>query len=160
MRNESGPRAAVWATTICLLAAAFEATISGQNVASRFARLTTPSVSPPFWGWCVIGVAYYVVCFVVLYRLIGHGKPGGWRRVTLGLAVALMLTNAVWNWAFFGAHGRLLALVLLVPYNEMALALLLAAARVDRVAQLAFLPYSIFLIYADYWALAVWRLNS
>ena len=81
------------------------------------------------------------MCFVVLYRVIRHGRSGVWRNVALALVMLLMIANAGWNWAFFGIQDLFVSFLVLVPYNAVVIALLVTVVRVDRVAMLALLPY-------------------
>jgi tryptophan-rich sensory protein len=153
-------KATAAALAICLLAALLEGAFSGASPEAYLARLAMPPFSPPLWAWYLIGAAYYVTCFVVLLRVIRHGKRGTRRGVALALVVALMVMNAVWNWVFFGMQDPLVSALVLVPYSVLAIALLVTLAGVDRAAALTLVPYVVYLAYADYWGFGVWRLNS
>ena len=145
---------------VCLVAAILEAALSGTNVKGYLASLTLPPFSPPLWAWYLIGAAYYVMCFAVLYRVIRHGRSGVWRNVAIALVMLLMVANAAWNWAFFRIQDPFVSFLVLVPYDAVVAALLVMVLRVDRMATLALLPYASYLVFANYWGYGVWRLNS
>ncbi|HKI86845.1 MAG TPA: TspO/MBR family protein [Thermoanaerobaculia bacterium] len=147
------------ALAVCVLAAVLEAALSGTNVEAYLASLAMPPFSPPLWAWLAIGAVYYLICFIVLYRVIRHGQTSGWRTSSLALVMVLMVANAAWNWTFFGIQDPFVSLLVLGPYNAVVVALLFTVSRVDRVAMSALLPYAVYLIYADYWSHGVWRLN-
>src|SRR5262245_43949723 len=78
----------VWvALLICALAATLEAVWAGGGVKQRFAALEMPRWAPPLGLWIVIGVAYYVIFFVVFARVLNL-PPSPAQRVALGLILA------------------------------------------------------------------------
>lgn len=108
----------------------------------------------------VIGGAYYVICFVVLYRLFLL-PPLLLRTVALALLGALMLVNALWNYFFFRSRNLRHAYFLGWPYSAIALSLfLLLLLKVDPLAAYCFLPDVIYLVYANFWGYRVWQLNA
>jgi len=92
---------AVAAALVCIAGAGAEALLAGPGVRQRLEQLRQPPMSPPFAVWMVIGGAYYVICFTLLFRLF----RGEWREGIGALAVAsvvlLMSLNALWNLYFF-----------------------------------------------------------
>jgi len=62
-------RPLLYALGTCLVSVALEGLFAGGGIKQRLAELRVPEFTPPLWGWIVIGLCYYVICFVVLYRL-------------------------------------------------------------------------------------------
>ena len=151
--------ALLFAAIACAISAALEGLFAGRGVKEHMASLRMPRYSPPLWLWYIIGAVYYVGCFVVLYRLLGHVPPSGSRTAALVLTLLLMSINAGWNYIFFRARSLRGAFLAGVPYNLIALALMVALLPLDSTAALVFAPYVLYLIYANFWGYRLWRLN-
>jgi|ERR1041385_3414738 len=143
---------------ICAVAAALEGVLAGQGVKQRFAQLRMPLLSPPFEIWIIIGIAYYVICFVVLYRLLVL-PPTKLHTAALGLILIVLLANAFWNYLFFRLRSLRLSFIAGVLYSLIALGLLIVLYKLDRIGAWVFLPYAVYLLYANWWGYALWRTN-
>ena len=145
---------------ICAGAAALEGVAAGRDVRARFAELQLPRFSPPLAMWIAIGLGYYVVCFVVLLRLLSLDSASTQRAVALGLLIAAMLINAAWGWLFFRLKNMRASYLTYLPYGIIILALATLLLRIDPGSALVLLPYLVYLIYAAWWGRALWRLNG
>src|SRR5438046_8571038 len=92
----------VTATIVCLIAAVLEALVTGSDPRSRFRRLRLPSYSPAFRIWILIGLFYYVMCFVILRHVLSAADFSGVHRSALVFVIAMLGGNASWNGLFFG----------------------------------------------------------
>jgi tryptophan-rich sensory protein len=151
-------RPLIYSLAVCAISAGLEGILAGSEVRERFAELRQPRFSPPLPVWFVIGGAFYVVCFTVLYRLWSL-PPTGARNAGLGLLLGLMAMNAAWNYVFFRARNLLLSFLAFPPYGLLALALCAVTFELDRIAALSILAYVAYLGYATVWAYALWRIN-
>jgi tryptophan-rich sensory protein len=136
-----------------------EALFAGGGIKQRLSELRVPRYVPPLWGWVAIGAFYYLICFVLLYRLFSLSESTPGRQWALGLLFAMLLINALWNYFFFRARNLFHAFVLGLPYVLIALALFALLLRVDRTAAFYLLPYLIYLLYAGVFGYRVWKLN-
>lgn len=153
-------RAIIYSLVICALGAGLEGLCAGKGIKQRLANLRLPVYAIPFWGWMVIGGIYYVICFAILYRLFLLPPIPG-KFAAFVLIGAIMFFNALWNYFFFRTGNLFHAYLLGLPYNALALFLfLLLLLRVDRTAAWYFLPYILYLFYANFWGYRVWELNS
>ena len=152
-------RAIIYSFAICALGAALEGLFAGRGIKQRLASLRLPSYAVPFWGWMVIGVLYYVICFAVLCRLfLLPSSPG--RSAAFALVGAIMFINALWNYFFFRTRNLFHAYLLGLPYGVIAISLfLLLLLRLDRIAAWCLLPYILYLFYASIWGYRIWKLN-
>ena len=152
-------RAIIWSAGVCAIAALLEALFAGGNIRRRLADLRTPPYTVPFWGWIVIGGLYYVMCFAVLFQLL-RLTAGAPRTVALVLIGAFMFTNAFWNYFFFRKRNLFHAYLLGLVDSVIAVALfLLLFLRLHVDAAWNFMPYIIYLCYANIWGYRVWQLN-
>ena len=148
----------MYSLAICLISAAFEGILAGRGVRERFAELRLPRFSPPLPVWFVIGGAFYVVCFTVLYRLWSLPATGI-RNTGLGLLVGMMAMNALWNYVFFRAQNLLLSFLAFLPYGLVALTLCVLTFQLDSIAAVSILAYIAYLGYATVWGYRLWRIN-
>ena len=154
-------RPTVLALVVCAAAAVAEGVAAGGDVTARFAELRLPPWSPPIAVWIGIGVAYYVMCFVILRRLFSKPLAGTVTgRLALVLIGAMMLANAAWGLLFFRLEDLRLSFLAFPPYAILTLALGAVLVRADRVAALVLLPYLLYLVYATWWGYRLWRLNE
>jgi hypothetical protein len=80
------------ALALCAVGAGLEGIAAGSGVKQRFAALTLPRWAPPLSLWIALGVAYYVVCFMVLSRVLL--PPSAARTVALAFILLIMAINA------------------------------------------------------------------
>ena len=151
-------KAALGALAICAVAAALEGLFAGRGVKRRLTELRQPPHSPPFAVWVCIGLCYYLICFVVLSRLI-EATPSALRWAAFALVTTLLIGNAVWNLVFF-RHKKVEASAMIsVAYAAVALTVAILLLLVDPVSAWVFLPYLIYLAYGTWWVFALRRLN-
>jgi tryptophan-rich sensory protein len=151
---------AVYALAICVVSVALEGIFAGGGIKRRLAELRVPKFVPPLSGWIAIGIFYYVICFVMLYRLFSMPSSVPMRPWALGVLGGLMFINALWNLFFFRTRNLFHAFVIGLPYVVLAAMLFGMLWRLDRPAAWAFLPYVIYLVYATRFGYLVWRLNE
>ena len=151
-------KAALVAIAICLSAAALEGLFAGRGTKRRLAQLRQPPHSPPFAVWVVIGLCYYLICFIVLFRLISSSRSPLW-WAAFALVLALLIGNALWNLAFFRLKNLEASAIILVTYVAFALVLATLLMLVDVVSGWVFVPYLVYLAYATWWLLSLRKLN-
>ncbi len=144
---------------ICVAAAGTEGLCAGAGVSQFMKGLQQPRWSLPMWAWYLVGLAYYVACFVALYRVLGLGLEEFLPRITFILLLALMAGNAGWNWIFFRQKNLRLSFQSFVPYGLLAVVLLWSLMQVDALAAGVFALYVAYFPYALAWGYQVWKLN-
>jgi benzodiazapine receptor len=155
------PRPLIYSLGICIVSVALEGLFAGSGIKHRLAELRAPRFTPPLWGWIVIGLGYYVICFSVLYRLFSLSSAGDMEpRVHFALLGGIMLTNAFWNYFFFRTRNLLHAFLIGVPYSVLAVALFGLLLEFDRTSAWMLFPYLVYLLYANYFGYRIWKLNQ
>jgi tryptophan-rich sensory protein len=150
--------ALIYSLIICAVGVALEGLFAGGGIKQRLAELRLPRYAVPFWGWVIIGVLYYVICFALLYRLF-RLPPSLLRSAALALIGAMMFINALWNYFFFRTRNLFHAFLLGLPYSLIAFALLAVFLRIDPPAAVWLSPYLLYLFYATVWGYRTWKLN-
>jgi benzodiazapine receptor len=152
-------RASLIALAVCGVAAGLEGVAAGTGVRQRFAALRMPRWSPSLTLWIVIGAAYYLVCFMVLTRLLALPSSG---QVTTAIALLLtvMLVNAYWNFLFFRRRDLRLSFLAGVVYSVTAVGLFVFLCQLDTPAAWWLSPYVAYLVYANAFGYGVWQANQ
>lgn len=154
-------RALIYSLALCIASVALEGLFAGSGIKRRLAELRVPRLAPPLWGWIVIGLCYYVICFMVLYRLFSLPPgSGSQQHVPLALLIGVMLINAFWNYFFFRTRNLLHAFLIGIPYSGLAVALFGLLLGFDRTAAWVLFPYLAYLFYANYFGYRIWKLNE
>jgi tryptophan-rich sensory protein len=144
----------------CLVALGLEGFCAGGDIRQRLGELRTPPHVPPLWGWILIGIFYYVMCFAVLHRLFLIASAVPLRNDALVLMASLMLINANWNYFFFRNRNLFRAFLIGLPYSGIGVLLFVVLVfRLDRIAGWFLFPYLIYLFYANLWGYRTWKLN-
>lgn len=153
-------RAIIYSLTACAVSVTLEGVFAGSGIRHRLSQLRVPRYAPALWGWVVIGASYYLICFVVLYRLFSISETSPPRQWALGLLFTLMFINALWNYFFFRTRNLFHAFVIGFPYALIALVLFVLLLHLDRTAAFCLLPYLLYLFYAGAFGYHIWKLNA
>ncbi len=116
--------------------------------------LQRPRMQLPLAGFAAVGVVYYLLMGVVLYRAADRRDSTATR-----LALVVLVLNEVWNVGFFGRRsvrtGFFGILAFLVPLTALQI-----AVSNDRGSSMLLAPYTAWVICYDVpWTLQLWRLN-
>jgi translocator protein len=149
----------IYSIGACAVSVGLEASFAGPGIKQRLAELRVPRFTPPLWGWIVVGVFYYVICGLVLYRLFSLPAIEPARVPALAILGAIMFINALWNYFFFRTRNLRHAFLIGLPYAGLAMILVGILLRLDRFSAWLFLPYVVYLIYASRFGYLTWRLN-
>ena len=139
-------QALVYSLAFCAAGAALEGLCAGGGIKQRLAELRLPRYAVPFWGWVIIGGLYYVIAFMILYRLFSL-PPSLPRNNAFALLGAIMFINALWNYFFFRTRNLFHAYLLgpALQRNRGCAPYCLAANRSVRRA-LVFALHSLFVL--------------
>lgn len=151
------PRPLLYAIMPCILAVIAEALLMGQSGSEYVKSLKQPSIAPPQWAWAPIGLAYYLICVLTLYRLFAQETL---RAIPIVLVLAVLAANAFWNYIYFRRHDLRAVFWYSVAYSGLVLVLIPVLLIADRVAALAFSVYAAYLPYALAVFYRTWKLNA
>jgi len=146
----------ILAGLICIVAAGLEGLCAGRDPMAQLKALKQPSWSPPNWVWILIGIAWYVICFTGLVRLLPYWPE---QKPPLLLLVVLMLLNAAANIPAFRMRRLDLALAFFTLYWPLLAAFLWVVCPLDSLTCGLFAIYTVYQVYAAAWAYQLWRMN-
>lgn len=106
-------------------------------------------------AFAVVGIIYYVIMAVVIYRASDQRDSA-----TTRLALVVLVLNEVWNLAFFGGrstrNGFAGIMLFLVPLLRLQLSL-----RRDPRSAVVLAPYTTWVLCYDLpWTFQLWQLNG
>jgi tryptophan-rich sensory protein len=145
------------ALTVCFVGALWEGLCAGSGVKKYLGELKWPSFSPSLWAWYTIGVLYYAVVFVCVYRVLQRPATLPFRNAALTLLLLIVALNAFWNVLFFRAKDLRAAFVFSLCYSVIVIACWYCLKRVDDLATVVLGFYAIYLVYANVWGYRLWR---
>jgi tryptophan-rich sensory protein len=119
-----------------------------------FRNLTWPRWLIPFRVFIVVGVVYYALMAVVLYRALERADIA-----SVVWSVVVIVANEVWNLVFFGLRSTLGGFLGILGF-AVPLAVLLYVARQDMLSMILLSAYGVWVLYDVAWTFALWRRNS
>ena len=142
--------AVAWAVGIATLGASL------TTIGPWYQGLQRPWFQPPDWAF---GPAWTLIFALSGYALMRLWRAGA-RGAVLAVFVLNGLLNALWSFLFFTSQRPDWALLEVVPLWLSILAMILLAARHDRVAAAFIVPYLAWVSFAAMLNLAIVRLNG
>jgi len=140
--------------------AIFGNALAGNAVTTWYPSLRKSCLVLPIWAFVPIGIAYYVMCGALLYRLLALVAPSPARKRAIALLLSMMSANEGWNYLFFGRKDLRASLVGMLGFIGLTMALYRALNGIDSRSATILLPYLGWLGYDVVWAEELWRLNK
>ncbi|MCB0108771.1 MAG: tryptophan-rich sensory protein [Caldilineaceae bacterium] len=113
----------------------------------------------PIWLFVVVGLLYYGLMGVILYRIQRHVVDKQNRRLLLGVGLSMMALNELWNYLVFGWQSTYYGFVGMVGFWVVVTAWLLLLWQRERVAARSLVIYWLWVIDDVVWPYALWQLN-
>lgn len=150
-----------WVSYVLFIGIAiFTEVISGALTSGSmktYEQLQKPPLTPP-------GILFPIV-WTVLYLLMGIGAARIYQTGAAEVRQALILwgiqlaVSFVWSLIFFNAGAFLAAFLWLLLLWGLVLAMILSFRALDRTAALLQIPYLLWITFAGYLNVSIWRLN-
>ena len=119
--------------------------------------LEKPSTNPPGWVFGPAWTALYFLMGIARY-LVAKDTDGAGNATRL-FDLQLVL-NAAWTFVFFGGRSVFGGVAVILALWVAIVATIVAFARVSRRAALLLVPYLLWVSFATYLNVAIWRLND
>lgn len=146
------------AVCACFAAAGIASLYTTPAIPNWYASLEKPAWTPPAWVFGPVWTLLYLAMAVAVWLV---WRERGFTRAPLALtlfAVQLVL-NALWSIVFFGWRRPGLALVEIHFLWAAIFATMLAFWRISQPAAWLIWPYLLWVTFAGFLNLAIWRLN-
>ena len=149
----------VAATAMPVVFAIFGTALVGGSGLGWYAGLVKPWFLAPLWAFYFVGLVYYVLAAIVLYRVLVYIDDPRGKAVSFALTVSLLLLNELWNYGFFGLRSTLAGFVGIAVFLVALTALIVALHRYERFSARLLVPYYLWVLYDLAWTYALWSLN-
>ena len=116
--------------------------------------VTQPPLAPPMWLFPVVWTILYALMGISAARIAQTASRQG-----LNLFIIQLIVNFFWPLLFFNAHSFGFAAIWLGLLWVLVLLMILRFRRADPTAAILQIPYLLWLTFALYLNLSVWRLN-
>lgn len=116
-------------------------------------------VTPDGWVFALAWAILYALLGIALFLVIRNEKTRLSKGRAYLLFLAQMVLNALWSYAFFGAHMMGWALVVLIALIFVAIMMMRAFRPFSKWASYLVWPYIIWMIFAAYLNIAIVWLN-
>lgn len=140
---------------IALSAGALGTILSGSTAGSQL--LNQPPLYPPGWVFPVIWTVLYLMMGYASYRVLVSGSED------IGLALFVyglqLIVNLLWPVVFFRLELRLTAFFILVLLWFLILMTIGLFSAIDKLSAQLLIPYLLWVTFAGYLNLEVFRLN-
>ena len=129
--------------------------LTRDGVASFGEVFIQPALTQPSWVFPVVWGILYALMGVSAARVAATEK-----RLGLNLFILQLAVNFFWPLLFFNAHAFGFAAIWLGLLWVLVLLMILRFRKADPLAAVLQIPYLLWLTFALYLNLAVWRLNA
>lgn len=146
------------ALVVCFAVAAIGAKVTAPQIPTWYAGLNKPSWTPPRLAFPIVWPILYFLMAIAVWRF-WEAPPSSLRTTVLLLFAAQLALNAIWSPIFFGAHGILSGLVVIVILDVCLAATIIVGFDVDRVAAFLLIPYLAWTAFATALNARIWMLN-
>jgi translocator protein len=121
-------------------------------------QIVKPSFNPLTWVFSPVWTLFYILMAVSAWLIwLRPGLPAA--RIPLFLFAAQMALNGAWSWIFFGFHRVGFALIDIFLLWATIVATLISFWQIRRPAAALLIPYLLWVSFAVYLNVALWRLN-
>ncbi len=131
------------------------------NIATWYAGLVKPMLTPPGWVFGPVWVTLYLlmgIAMFLVWRRRGIGSRRDWWLARIFYSVQLML-NLLWSIVFFGLHNSSGGLGVIATLWMLILLTIIFFGRVSRAAAWLLVPYIVWVSFAMYLNLGIWLCN-
>jgi tryptophan-rich sensory protein len=152
--------ALIIAVVVCFSAAGIASLYTTPAIPVWYASLRKPAWTPPAWLFGPVWTLLYLMMAVsvwLVWRERGFSAGAGVAAITL-FAVQLIL-NALWSVIFFGWRRPGLALLEILFLWTAIFATMLSFWRISQIAAWLMWPYLMWVTFAGFLNLSIWKLN-
>ncbi|MFB6112662.1 MAG: TspO/MBR family protein [Halodesulfurarchaeum sp.] len=132
--------------------------LTAEDVADWYSTLRQPALTPPDWVFGPVWTLLYAMMGVSL-ALVWRERRSRAAKIGLGLFLLQLGLNVSWSLVFFGERNPYGGLLVILALVGALLFTIVAFFRVDRRAAILLVPYLLWVIFATYLNVGIWRLN-
>lgn len=130
------------------------------SIAGWYAGIVKPAYNPPAWVFGPVWTILFVLMGVAAFLVWKKGLDRRDVKIALGIFVGQLVLNTLWSIIFFGLHNPGAAFVEIIFLWLAIFAVIIAFAKITRLAAWFLVPYILWTSFAAYLNYSIWQLNS
>ncbi len=139
--------------------AALGGALPGDALTTWYPTLRKSKLVLPLWAFVPVAVLYYLMCGLILFRLLVRVKASRGQRLALALLLIVMTANEGWNYLLFGRRSTQAGLWGMLAFTSLTIVLFRLLCQVDPQSAALIRAYLLWLGYDVVYAFELWRLN-
>lgn len=156
----SRPLRWIIAIAVSQLAGIIGSIFTAPAISGWYASLAKPELAPPNWVFGPVWITLFVLMGIAAALVWEKGIARKDVRTALAFFGIQLALNAGWSAVFFGLRSPGAAFVEIILLWLAIMATMVSFAKVSRLATWLLLPYILWVSFAGYLTLAIWRLNG
>ncbi len=129
-----------------------------QGSAEIYSSLVKPPLSPPSLLFGIVWPILYALLGISLYRIYKSKNTDKGKQALLIFFIQLAV-NVIWPLAFFTFESYIIALVVLLILDALAIIMYQKFLDIDKLSAQLLIPYLIWIIFATYLNIGIVILN-
>jgi tryptophan-rich sensory protein len=144
---------------VSFLAAGLGSAATTQAITTWYPTIAKPSWNPPNGVFAPVWTTLFLLMSLAAWRAWRAAATPADATKTLALYGAQLVLNVLWSVLFFTLHRPGLALLEIVVFLALLIALQVRFARTDRLAAILWSPYVAWVSFAAFLNGTIWWLN-
>lgn len=144
---------------VSFLAAGLGSAATTQAITTWYPTIAKPSWNPPNGVFAPVWTTLFLLMSLAAWRAWRAAATPADATKTLALYGAQLVLNVLWSVLFFTLHRPGLALLEIVVFLALLVALQVRFARTDRLAAILWSPYVAWVSFAAFLNGTIWWLN-
>ena len=149
----------VIAVAVCFAAAAVGSHYTTPAIPTWYASLQKPAWNPPNWAFGPVWTLLYMMMAVAVWLVWRERGFAGAAALAIALFAIQLILNSLWSIIFFGWRRPGLALAEIFFLWAAIFATMLSFWRISHAAGWLMWPYLLWVTFAGFLNLSIWKLN-
>jgi tryptophan-rich sensory protein len=145
---------------VITLAIGFVASLfTRPQIAGWYSTLNKPTFNPPPWLFAPVWTALYIMIAIAAYLVWQRRDSSKTYKITASIYVAQLAFNFLWSMVFFGLHGVLPALFIILLLWVSIILNIRWFKKYSKTAAWLLVPYLLWVSFASILNLSIYLLN-
>jgi len=149
----------VVAVAICEIAGGVGAILVAPNITGWYSTLVKPALNPPSFLFGPVWTTLYLLMGIAVFIVWKKGFERKDVKGAIKIFIAQLFLNAIWSPIFFGSQNIGLGLFDITALWISIVAVIVVFYKISKAAAWLLVPYLLWVSFALYLNLMIWRLN-
>ena len=159
IRRSNNVKLGIISLLITLTIAIIGVLLAGDTMQIWYPTLEMPWLNIPLWVFIPIQILYYLICGIIIYRILKHVTPSRQQNISLALLLTMMICAELWNYLFLGLRSTFAGMVGMILFTIITIMVYIHLRRAERYSSRIMIPYLVWLAVDNIWIFELWRVN-